>query len=102
MASTPEESAKAPAAAKSLPTPAAAAKSVPTPAVTATTVFMPTKPKYGGIREVYKDSFVPWTGGEPKGNWSGLANPTAEVERTNFAQLPQVQQEKLNTIELLA
>ena len=55
MASTPEESARAPAA----------AKSVPTPAATASTVFMPTKPKFGGIKEVYKDSFVPWTGGEP-------------------------------------
>ena len=52
MASTPEESAKVPAAAKSVPTPAAAAKSGPTPAATATTVFMPTKPKYGDIIEV--------------------------------------------------
>ena len=84
MASTPEESAKAPEASKSIPTPAAAAKSVPMPAVTATTVFLPTKPKYGGIREVYKDSFVPWTGGEPKGNWSGLADPTAEVKPNQF------------------
>ena len=88
MASTPEESAKAPAAAKSVPPLAAAAKSKPTPAATASTVFMPTKPKFGGIREVYKDSFVSWTGGEPQGNWSGLADLTAEVEPNQFCCLP--------------
>ena len=84
MASIPEESAKAPAAAKSVPTPAAAAKSVPTPAATELTVFMPTKPKFGGNKEVYKDSFVPWKGGEPQGDWSGLANLTVEVELNQY------------------
>ena len=88
MANTPEESAKVPTAAKGRPPPAAAAKSGRTPAVTASTVFMPTKPKYGGIREVYKDSFVPWTGGEPQGNWSGLAISRQKSNPTNFAQLP--------------
>ena len=43
MASTPEESAKAPTAAQSVPLPAAAAKSGPALAATTTTVFMPTK-----------------------------------------------------------
>ena len=45
---------------------------------------MPTKPKFGGINEVYKDSFVPWTRVEPQGNWSELANLTVEVEPHQF------------------
>ena len=84
MASTPEESTKVRAAARSVPTPASAAKSVPTPAATASTVFMPISPRFGGIKEVSKDSFVPWTGGEPQGNWFGLANPTVEVEPNQY------------------
>ena len=54
MASTPKESAKTPTK----------AESTSTPAITASTVFMPTKPKLGGIREVYKDSWVSWALGE--------------------------------------
>ena len=50
----------------------------------ATTVFKPTKPMFGGIREVCKDSWVPWTGGEPLSNWLGFANPTAEVEANQY------------------
>ena len=42
-------------------------ESATTPTTTAI-VFKPTKPKFGGIREVHKDSLVPWTGGEPLGD----------------------------------
>ena len=29
----------------------------------------------GGLLEVAKDTYVPWTGGEPKSDWSGLERP---------------------------
>ena len=35
-------------------------------------VFMPTKPKFGDIKEVGTGTWVAWTGGEPKPDWSEL------------------------------
>ena len=55
---------------------------------TSLTVFKPTKPKLRGIRELYKHSWVPWTGREPLSKWSGLADPLAPVEPTTNQHRP--------------
>ena len=37
--------------------------------------FKPKKPKRGGLTQVGKDLWAPWTGGKPKTDWSGLEVP---------------------------
>ena len=39
---------------------------------TTTTMFKPTKPKFGGIKEVGPKTWAAWIGGTPKADWSGL------------------------------
>ena len=34
--------------------------------------FKPTKPKFGGLEQVSIDTWVPWTGGKPKADWTEL------------------------------
>ena len=41
-------------------------------AMTATTPFIPKKPKYGDLARVGTDSWVVWTGGKPKADWTEL------------------------------
>ena len=101
MASTPEESAKAPAAAKSVPLPAAAAKSGPTPAATALTVFMATKPNMEASQKPTKTHLSHRREENLTAIGRDLPISQQKSNRTNFAQLLQVQRERLNTIELL-
>lgn len=37
--------------------------------------YKPPVPQYGGVREVGADSWAAWTGGMPKGDWTGLEQP---------------------------
>ena len=37
-----------------------------------TDVFMPDRPRMGGLVQSSKDTYVPWTGGKPKPDWKGL------------------------------
>ena len=42
----------------------------------ASNVFKPTKSKFGDVNEVGHNLWLAWTGGKPKGNWSGLEDLT--------------------------
>ena len=65
---------------------------------TATIAFMPTKPKFRGIAEIYKYSWVPWMQEKTLINWTGLVNPTTQVP--NVARVPSWQLARVNTVEL--
>ena len=41
-------------------------------------IFMPTKPKMGGVIQSRSNKFVVWTGGKPKEDWSDLDNSAAK------------------------
>ena len=47
------------------------------------TSFAPLKPKFGNMSEVAKDSWVTWTGGKPKADWSGLEEPNPTTVEPN-------------------
>ena len=36
---------------------------------------MPDKPNMGGLTQVGKEDWAPWTGGKPKADWTGLEEP---------------------------
>ena len=39
------------------------------------TVFMPPKPKFGGLTQVSSETWVPWTGGKPNSHCTELVDP---------------------------
>ena len=42
--------------------------------------FVQHKPQFGSIAEICRDSWVPWTEGEPESDWTGLVNLVAPDE----------------------
>ena len=46
-----------------------------TPKTASKLMFKPKKPKRGGLSQIGKDLWAPWTGGKPKTDWSGLGVP---------------------------
>ena len=42
--------------------------------------FRPKTPKMGGLQQVATDQWIPWTGGKPKADWTGLEEPNPVVE----------------------
>ena len=46
-------------------------------------MFKPPKPRFGDVVEVSHENWAAWTGGEPKPDWSGLANPNPKAIRPN-------------------
>ena len=53
----------------------------PPPPTQPTPPFVPTAPKMGGIDKVDADKHVPWTGGKPLYDWTGLVTPTAQPSK---------------------
>ena len=45
--------------------------------------FAPKKPKFGGLKEVSKDTLAAWVGGKPNLNWTGLETPVAASIKAN-------------------
>ena len=39
------------------------------------TVFMPPKPKFGGLTQVSSETWVPWTGGKPNSHCAESVDP---------------------------
>ena len=48
-----------------------------------TTSFIPETPKFGGREQVSADTWVTWTGGKPKADWSGLEDPNPKTIQPN-------------------
>ena len=55
-------------------------QTAPIASVSTVRVHKPKKPKMGGLTEVATNTWVPWTGGKPKEDWSGLKDPSPAVE----------------------
>ena len=45
--------------------------------------YKPDTPKYGGLTQSGPDYWVPWTGGKPKEDWSGLEKPDPVTTNPN-------------------
>ena len=58
-------------------------QNVPAPPLTTAVPYRPTKPKFGDVSEIGKESWVAWTGGKPKADWSELDNPNPSVVSPN-------------------
>ena len=46
-------------------------------------VYRPTKPQFGDVVEVGPNMWAAWTGGKPKGDWSGLMEPSPRTLTPN-------------------
>ena len=52
----------------------------PAPSPKSASTFKPKEPERGGLVQVGTDTWIPWSGGKPTADWSGLENTNPAVQ----------------------
>ena len=55
----------------------------PIPAMASTATYTPTKPIMGGLQQQSDTTWIPWTGGKPRADWTELEEPIPSVIGSN-------------------